>query len=749
MRWGAAEGRAAAAARLIAGEGRDIRALREAIRILVDDRAGFVHRLRSSGAGVVGWLAWVGQEVIGLGLEDSEGEWTVELAPDPSLALAGEGYQIVEVEIPEVLRVFDPQTGAELFRRRSSTPFVDRRAAAAPDASALSVIVPIYDGLAASEACLDSLFAQKDIVFSIILVDDAAPDPQLSALAEAAARRPGVTLLRNDVNLGFAGSINRALAISGRDDVVLLNADTILPPRAITRLHALLANDRSVGTATPFSNNSQLTSFPRPFVVNALPSPAEIAEIDDVAFAVNGAGLVDMPSGIGFCMYISRACLEATGPLPMRYGRGYYEDTEYCLIARERGFRNVCATGVFVGHAGSVSFKSDKRALVSRNLTILEDRFPRQSQEFLAFAQADPLRSARAAIEERLPLDRQCTLIMTSEGHVQWLARQRAKEIYGLGQAAIVLGFSPDGFTVQLRRAEEGAPASLSFQLDASGEQRLTAYLRGLDVRVVEIFDAGRAPDRLWNAVSALGAPIDLFCVDLCGWRRPQAQRWGACETPLESNPCERCAETYAPNADASQTSESKARWARALSEARSVRSVDRMGAALARQMFGPKAQPPESEPDEVREVMLAETLADPHVLGVLAPVASVESDRLLVRLSRKLPRRGDGFRMVVLGNCLNEEDILAAGFTVVIRPGDPDEYLRLAQLFRVGRLALLDRTCLFGPLDRLARQIGAPKAYFDWSFGALEASPRDLAMDPRVCDEKAASAVAFWVNSD
>jgi len=136
-------------------------------------------------------------------------------------------------------------------------------------------------------------------------------------------------------------------------------------------------------------------------------------------------------------------------------------------------------------------------------------------------------------------------------------------------------------------------------------------------------------------------------------------------------------------------------------------------------------------------------------VLGVLAPLASVECDRLLVRLSRKLAARGPGFRIVVLGACFNEADVRGAGSAVVVGSGDPDDYLRLARLYGVGRLALFDRTSLFGPLDRLARQMGAPKAYFDWSFGALEAAPGDLVVDPRVCDEKAASAIAFWLNSD
>lgn len=749
LRWADAEGRMAAATQVIAIDGGSARGLREAIRVKLAGDGGIVHRLRPAGAGVSGWLAWPGQGPVKLGFLDSGGDWTVEVAPDWAHGLAGEGYAIVDIEVPEVQRVFDPRDGGVLFQRHGVSTFDDRRAAPPPGSAALCVIVPIYDGFQASVACLESLFAQQDIVFSTILVDDASPDARLSALAEEASLRPGVTLLRNESNLGFARSINRALAISGRDDVVLLNADTILPPRAMARLHGLVANDAQVGTATPFSNNSQLTSFPRPFAVNRLPSAEAVGAIDEIAFAVNGTELVDVPTGIGFCLYISRACLDATGPLPERYGRGYYEDAEFCMIARQRGFRNVCATGVFVGHAGSLSFKSDKVALVSRNQTILDERFPRQGLECLAFAQADPLRSARAAMEERLAPDVDVTLMLASEGRAHWQARRRARDLHRRGEAAILIAFPPDGDRVEFWRAEEGAPASLRFTLDEAGERRLMDYLRRLKVRVVEIFDAARAPDPLMNAVLALGAPIDLFCVDFWSMRAAPAPRRGACAAPLEPQPCSACAADYDAVAGPSRERERQARLARAISAARGVRSIDRMSAAFATRFFGAQAQSPEWDVDEPRLRRRPEELADPRVLGVLAPLASVECDRLLVRLSRKLAARGPGFRIVVLGACFNEADVRGAGSAVVVGSGDPDDYLRLARLYGVGRLALFDRTSLFGPLDRLARQMGAPKAYFDWSFGALEAAPGDLVVDPRVCDEKAASAIAFWLNSD
>ena len=40
-------------------------------------------------------------------------------------------------------------------------------------------------------ACLESLFSQQDIAFSVILVDDCSPDPRLVWLVEDAAAPRG------------------------------------------------------------------------------------------------------------------------------------------------------------------------------------------------------------------------------------------------------------------------------------------------------------------------------------------------------------------------------------------------------------------------------------------------------------------------------------------------------------------------------------------------------------------------------
>ena len=223
--------------------------------------------------------------------------------------------------------------------------------------------------------------------------------PAIAKHLAALAAEDCIEVVINARNLGFSGSVNRALAQIQQGDVILLNADTIVPRGFINRLATSAQSSADIGTLTPLSNNGEFTSFPIPNTANPLGSRDFVEQIDLTAARANAGQVVDIPSGIGFCLYLTRACLDSVGTSLRRFGAGYLEDTDLCLRARGHGFRNVCATSVYVGHAGSKSFGQKKRSLVVRNLGILERRYPKHRAECAAFIAADPLNAARSNIE--------------------------------------------------------------------------------------------------------------------------------------------------------------------------------------------------------------------------------------------------------------------------------------------------------------------------------------------------------------
>jgi O-antigen biosynthesis protein len=329
--------------------------------------------------------------------------------------------------------------------------------------------------------------------------------------------------LTNTTNLGFVGAVNRGLALTRTDDIILLNADTVVPNDLVDRLAATARSSPSIGTITPLSNNGEFTSFPGAYKSNPV-SPVA-TEIDRVARCVNAGSFVDIPNGIGFCLYVTRRCLDDVGALSTNFQRGYLEDVDFCLRARERGFRNICDTSVFVTHIGSHSFRSEKRALVVQNLDALDIKFPKYRGECAAFMAADPLREPRAAIERALvPADPFERLIVTGSGAVLDVARHRARALAAKDKRVLIARVEriPAGMTVAFEEGGGGNPQSLVFRLTEKNQSAaLTDYLHKLNVNRIEIADPAKLPLGFVELLTKLDRPIDALIAD-AGWLCPR-----------------------------------------------------------------------------------------------------------------------------------------------------------------------------------------------------------------------------------
>ena len=220
-----------------------------------------------------------------------------------------------------------------------------------------------------------SEIARLGTTYRVVVINDASQEPEIVALLAALTDHPSIVVLTNKINLGFVASVNRALAETNAGDVILLNADTLVPSGFVERLQRAAYLSDDIGTVIPLSNNSEISDFPKPNTKNPIGEFEDVRRIDRAASNSNLDVVVDVPNGTGFCLYISGGVLGCRRPHLEIFQRGYLEDIDFCLRARERGFRNVCAPSVYVGHAGTRSFKTEKRSLV-RNLSVLDRRFP-------------------------------------------------------------------------------------------------------------------------------------------------------------------------------------------------------------------------------------------------------------------------------------------------------------------------------------------------------------------------------------
>ncbi|WP_167238135.1 glycosyltransferase [Massilia genomosp. 1] len=286
-----------------------------------------------------------------------------------------------------------------------------RPASAAPapaPAAPLTVLVPLYRGLEQAQACVASVLASlpaNRIEARLLLIDDASGESALSAWLDTLEAHPRVSVLRNRYNLGFIESVNRGLRHCAGHDVLLLNADTLVHGDWLERLRAALYRAPDIGSVTPWSNNGEISSFPDIARAAPVPDPARLRQLDEAAAALQREGAtvdVEVPACCGFAMLMRAGALAAIGTLDgAALERGYGEEVDWCLRARAAGYRHVVATGVFVAHAGGVSFGAEKHLRVQQNRAVLVARYPDYYPQYQRFLRTDPLAAARAALAVR------------------------------------------------------------------------------------------------------------------------------------------------------------------------------------------------------------------------------------------------------------------------------------------------------------------------------------------------------------
>lgn len=264
------------------------------------------------------------------------------------------------------------------------------------------VVVPIHNALEALDACLASLDRTLPAGTEVLLADDASSDPRINPMARGWCYRSALKAryVRRERNLGFPANCNLAFAETGDADVVLLNSDTVATPGWLREIARCAAADPNIASITPWSNNAEICSFPRFCEANPVPEhPEAIAE----AAAGLAPDYADLPTAVGFCMYLRRAALRQLGGFDAdTFGAGYGEENDWCLRAAAMGWRHVLCNTAYVVHHGGASFGPLGMAPNGDNLARLLARWPDYHERVARFILDDPLAPRRERLAARI-----------------------------------------------------------------------------------------------------------------------------------------------------------------------------------------------------------------------------------------------------------------------------------------------------------------------------------------------------------
>jgi GT2 family glycosyltransferase len=163
-------------------------------------------------------------------------------------------------------------------------------------------------------------------------------------------------LLFFERNWGFAGGMNRLVAECQAPWVLLVGSDTVFAPLTLkTLVEALLKVPESVGIVGPVTNQAGTAQK----LKMAGQNPEDCLSEWSKEVPLTEQLLTPLYRADFFCVAIRRSLWENLQGLDERYGRGYYEDFDFCLRARAQGFESAMLENAFVYHQGSATFSKD------------------------------------------------------------------------------------------------------------------------------------------------------------------------------------------------------------------------------------------------------------------------------------------------------------------------------------------------------------------------------------------------------
>lgn len=261
----------------------------------------------------------------------------------------------------------------------------------------VDIILPVYNGYDFVKDLLPNLLKNTTIPFNLFIINDASPDKKIDGLLKSELKKfKSAKLITNEKNLGFVKSVNIGLDLA-KNDVVILNSDTVLPKGWLQRLMYPVWTNKQIASVTPFTNAGTIASYPLTLQDNDIFLNLNIDEIDEVFSGLNPEVYTSCPTGVGFCMSMSKKALKKIGGFDDKtFEKGYGEENDWCRRAAKAGFLNVITPNLFVWHKHGGSFtSSEKQKLIATNTKKLVEKHPEYFSEVRKHISLDSLDSVR------------------------------------------------------------------------------------------------------------------------------------------------------------------------------------------------------------------------------------------------------------------------------------------------------------------------------------------------------------------
>ena len=241
----------------------------------------------------------------------------------------------------------------------------------------VSVIVLMWNQGLLTLNCLKSIYERSDYNnLEVILVDNGSEQAESKIVTDWITNyNLGQTIYyRNEENIGFGAGNNVGLNLATGEFIVVLNNDTEVTPGWIWRALKHFSANPKLGLLGPSTNNCgneariKLRNETGIWLQEVVPR-----------FGLRALKAINSNSLAFFCVFIPRSVLDEVGLISEEFGKGYFEDDDYCRRVEAAGYEISIARDIFVYHQMSASFDLlgdlAKTELFKKNKAIYESKW--------------------------------------------------------------------------------------------------------------------------------------------------------------------------------------------------------------------------------------------------------------------------------------------------------------------------------------------------------------------------------------
>jgi len=226
-----------------------------------------------------------------------------------------------------------------------------------------TILILTCNGWNYTKKCIDSIKKNTNTPYKILVIDNASSDKTVKELR----KDPSIFHIENSYNLGFSKGFNIGLMLIDTPYFVLSNSDVVVTENWLTTMIEHIKLDKDLMLLGPRTN---FITGPQKIKNVPYKDETELEAYAESRLMYRSEPITYFPRIVFFFTLFKSEVLRKVGYLDEIYGKGNFEDDDYCMRVAAQKLKSAYDNTVFIHHYGSTSFNKDMvefRAILNKN----------------------------------------------------------------------------------------------------------------------------------------------------------------------------------------------------------------------------------------------------------------------------------------------------------------------------------------------------------------------------------------------